>query len=236
MSVKVLYRTSARATGGRDGHSATLDGAVDVNLRQRRKNSAGRRRRRQPRAAVRHRLCRLLHRRHEVRGLAGRTESARRYRRHRNRRHRAALGRRLRPRYRARNLLARRRPAGSRGAADQAQRSLYSEGRRDNVDVQARPVRLGRGFPVRRRPSRRPRPGKLKNFVVYTGSETWAGAIHPVQALREYREKTGIAAKLVVVGMVSNGFSIADPDDGGMLDVVGFDAAARAVNADFIRG
>ncbi len=32
MPVNVLYRTSARATGGRDGHSATLDGAVDVNL------------------------------------------------------------------------------------------------------------------------------------------------------------------------------------------------------------
>ncbi|MCB9947547.1 MAG: organic hydroperoxide resistance protein [Rhodospirillaceae bacterium] len=32
MSVKVLYRTSARATGGRDGHSATLDGAVDVKM------------------------------------------------------------------------------------------------------------------------------------------------------------------------------------------------------------
>lgn len=32
MPVKVLYETSARATGGRDGHSATLDGAVDVNL------------------------------------------------------------------------------------------------------------------------------------------------------------------------------------------------------------
>ncbi len=32
MSVNVLYRTSARATGGRDGHSATLDGAVDVQL------------------------------------------------------------------------------------------------------------------------------------------------------------------------------------------------------------
>jgi lipoyl-dependent peroxiredoxin len=30
--VNVLYRTSARATGGRDGHSATLDGAVDVKL------------------------------------------------------------------------------------------------------------------------------------------------------------------------------------------------------------
>ncbi len=57
-----------------------------------------------------------------------------------------------------------------------------------------------------------------------------------MQALREYRKKTGIAAKLVVLGLVSNGFSIADPDDGGMLDVVGFDAAAPAVIADFIRG
>jgi 60 kDa SS-A/Ro ribonucleoprotein len=35
--------------------------------------------------------------------------------------------------------------------------------------------------------------------------------------------------------MVSNGFSIADPNDAGMLDVVGFDAAAPAVIADFIR-
>ncbi|HVJ53762.1 MAG TPA: organic hydroperoxide resistance protein [Aliidongia sp.] len=32
MSVNVLYRTTARATGGRDGHSATLDRAVDVKL------------------------------------------------------------------------------------------------------------------------------------------------------------------------------------------------------------
>ncbi len=32
MSVNVLYRTSARATGGRDGRSGTLDGAVDVKL------------------------------------------------------------------------------------------------------------------------------------------------------------------------------------------------------------
>ena len=32
MSVNVRYRTSARATGGRDGHAATLDGALDVKL------------------------------------------------------------------------------------------------------------------------------------------------------------------------------------------------------------
>ncbi|WP_118133533.1 organic hydroperoxide resistance protein [Oceanicella sp. SM1341] len=32
MTTSVLYSTAARATGGRDGHSATLDGAVDVKL------------------------------------------------------------------------------------------------------------------------------------------------------------------------------------------------------------
>lgn len=32
MPVNVLYSTSARATGGRDGRSGTLDGAVDVKL------------------------------------------------------------------------------------------------------------------------------------------------------------------------------------------------------------
>jgi 60 kDa SS-A/Ro ribonucleoprotein len=77
---------------------------------------------------------------------------------------------------------------------------------------------------------------KVETFVVYTDSETWHGAIHPVQALRDYREKTGIAAKLIVVGMVSNGFSIADPNDGGCLDVVGFDTSAPNVMADFARG
>ncbi len=76
---------------------------------------------------------------------------------------------------------------------------------------------------------------KVDAFVIYTDSETWAGKIHPVQALRRYRERTGIAAKLVVVGMVSNGFSIADPNDAGMLDVVGFDTATPALIADFIR-
>ena len=70
-------------------------------------------------------------------------------------------------------------------------------------------------------------------FVIYTDSETWAGKVHPSQALRQYRERTGIPARLVVVGMASNGFSIADPGDGGMLDVVGFDTATPEVIADF---
>lgn len=72
-------------------------------------------------------------------------------------------------------------------------------------------------------------------FVIYTDSETWVGQVHPVQALQRYRRETGIAAKLVVVGMVSNRFTIADPDDAGMLDVVGFDTATPAVISDFCR-
>ncbi len=76
---------------------------------------------------------------------------------------------------------------------------------------------------------------KVDVFVVYTDSETWFGQIHPMQALSQYREKMGIRAKLIVVGMTSNGFSIADPDDAGALDVVGFDSAVPAVMADFAR-
>ncbi|HKP53078.1 MAG TPA: TROVE domain-containing protein [Chloroflexia bacterium] len=71
-------------------------------------------------------------------------------------------------------------------------------------------------------------------FVVYTDSETWAGEPHPAQALRHYRDKMGIPAKMVVVGMTSNGFTIADPDDAGMLDVVGFDTAVPQLMSDFV--
>ena len=77
---------------------------------------------------------------------------------------------------------------------------------------------------------------KVDTFLVYTDSETWSGKIHPVQALRKYRDKTGIPAKLVVVGMVSNGFTIADKDDAGMLDLVGFDTASPQLMADFGAG
>jgi 60 kDa SS-A/Ro ribonucleoprotein len=73
-------------------------------------------------------------------------------------------------------------------------------------------------------------------FVIYTDSETWAGQVHPVRALGEYRRKFNPQAKLIVVGMVSNGFSIADPDDAGMMDVVGFDTATPNVLARFVRG
>jgi 60 kDa SS-A/Ro ribonucleoprotein len=73
-------------------------------------------------------------------------------------------------------------------------------------------------------------------FVIYTDSETWAGGIHPAEALRRYRRATGVAARLIVVAMVANRFTIADPDDPGMLDVVGFDASTPEVISGFARG
>lgn len=76
---------------------------------------------------------------------------------------------------------------------------------------------------------------EVDTFVVYTDNETWAGTVHPFQALRDYREKMGRPAKLIVVGMTATNFTIADPNDGGMLDVVGFDTSAPQIMADFAR-
>ncbi|HYW90280.1 MAG TPA: TROVE domain-containing protein, partial [Chloroflexota bacterium] len=74
---------------------------------------------------------------------------------------------------------------------------------------------------------------KVDIFVVYTDSETWYGQVHPVQALQQYRQKMGIPAKLIVQAFVANRFSIADPNDAGMLDVIGFDTAVPALIRDF---
>lgn len=77
---------------------------------------------------------------------------------------------------------------------------------------------------------------EVDTFVIYTDNETWAGNIHPHQALAKYRRHTGIDARLVVVGMTATGFSIADPTDPGMLDVAGFDSAVPQLITEFSRG
>ena len=77
---------------------------------------------------------------------------------------------------------------------------------------------------------------EVDTFIVYTDSETYAGRMHPHEALEKYRKHSGIDARLIVVGMVSNGFTIANKNDSGMLDVVGFDTAAPQVMAQFSRG
>jgi 60 kDa SS-A/Ro ribonucleoprotein len=74
-------------------------------------------------------------------------------------------------------------------------------------------------------------------FVVYTDCETRIVDIQPSEALKQYREHSGIRdAKLIVVAMTSNGFTIADPDDPGMFDMAGFDSAAPEVMREFILG
>ena len=77
---------------------------------------------------------------------------------------------------------------------------------------------------------------EVDTFVVYTDNETWAGQVHPHQALADYRRHSGIPAKLVVAAMTATKISLAVPDDPGMLDVAGFDASVPNLIADFARG
>uniref|UniRef100_A0A914W0A8 VWFA domain-containing protein n=1 Tax=Plectus sambesii TaxID=2011161 RepID=A0A914W0A8_9BILA len=74
-------------------------------------------------------------------------------------------------------------------------------------------------------------------FIVITDSETYFGDIHPSEALKKYRTMMDVKdARLIVMGMVANEFTIADPTDPGMLDVVGFDAAVPQIIHDFVLG
>jgi 60 kDa SS-A/Ro ribonucleoprotein len=73
-------------------------------------------------------------------------------------------------------------------------------------------------------------------FVIYTDNETWAGSIHPIQALNQYRRQVNPDARLVIVGMTANDVTIGDPQDAGVLDVVGFDTAAPGLISEFIGG
>lgn len=74
-------------------------------------------------------------------------------------------------------------------------------------------------------------------FIVFTDSETWVGATHPHQALVDYRKAMALPnAQLIVMGMTATRFTIADPDDAGMLDVVGLDAAVPELVRAFVMG
>jgi 60 kDa SS-A/Ro ribonucleoprotein len=77
---------------------------------------------------------------------------------------------------------------------------------------------------------------EIGGIIVMTDNETYAGSIHPFQALERYRKAMVPDLRQVVVGMTATGFTIADPKDKLSMDVVGFDASAPNVIADFIRG
>lgn len=74
-------------------------------------------------------------------------------------------------------------------------------------------------------------------FIVLTDNDTWSGNGHPHEWLAKYRDRMNKPeAKLVVVAMTPTKFSIADPSDPGMLDVVGFDASVPAIISEFAKG
>lgn len=77
---------------------------------------------------------------------------------------------------------------------------------------------------------------EVDTFMVVTDNETWAGDVHPHQALERYRQKTGIPARLAVAALTPTEFTIADPDDPGSMDVSGFDSNVPGLLADFSRG
>ncbi|RKU31625.1 TROVE domain-containing protein [Candidatus Poribacteria bacterium] len=77
---------------------------------------------------------------------------------------------------------------------------------------------------------------EVDTFVIYTDNETWYGDIHPKTALNMYRQEMERPAKCAIVAMVAKNFSIADPNDAGMLDIVGFDTATPTVLSDFAKG
>lgn len=71
-------------------------------------------------------------------------------------------------------------------------------------------------------------------FVVYTDNDTNSNRKPPSQELQSYRKQSGINAKLIVQAMTADRFTIADPNDPGMLDMCGLDAAAPRIIADFV--
>ena len=74
----------------------------------------------------------------------------------------------------------------------------------------------------------------VDTFIILTDDESWYGEVHPVEALAEYRKRYNPNAKLIAVAMSATDYSIADPNDPGMMDVVGFDAAIPQLVRGFI--
>ena len=77
---------------------------------------------------------------------------------------------------------------------------------------------------------------QIDGFINLTDNETWAGPVHVSTALNHYRRMFVKNARIVVVGMTATQNTVLDPNDPLGLNVVGFDSAAPAIMADFIRG
>lgn len=59
-------------------------------------------------------------------------------------------------------------------------------------------------------------------FIIHTDNDVNTGT-NASELLKKYRAQTGINAKMVVISYLPSKFSIADPNDAGMLDISGLD-------------
>ncbi len=75
----------------------------------------------------------------------------------------------------------------------------------------------------------------VEAFLVLSDNETWAGKMHPAQALAAYRRQVGHPVKVVNVQMAPNHTTVADPADPDALEIVGFDADAPGMVEAFLR-
>ena len=80
-------------------------------------------------------------------------------------------------------------------------------------------------------------------FQISSDYETWAGSMHPHEALENYRQKMGINARMQVVAVAPNEYSFwhykapeSVATDLGVLDVSGFDADVPVLLANHARG
>lgn len=72
------------------------------------------------------------------------------------------------------------------------------------------------------------------SFVILTDNETWAGCVHPSQALAAYRKAVNPRARLVCASMAANDANVVDPDDALSLGCAGLDASLPAIVGEFI--
>jgi 60 kDa SS-A/Ro ribonucleoprotein len=70
---------------------------------------------------------------------------------------------------------------------------------------------------------------------IFTDNESWAGRVHPFQALRDYRQTVGHRVAQIVTALTATNYSVADPSDPDSLDVVGFDSALPNLISSFVQ-
>ncbi|HZV50669.1 MAG TPA: TROVE domain-containing protein [Candidatus Dormibacteraeota bacterium] len=80
----------------------------------------------------------------------------------------------------------------------------------------------------------------LDGIVLYTDEETWAGSVHPIEAISQYRARWERPTKMVTVAMVAHGYTLANrnregrPEDAGAMTAVGMDPNVPALIGEFL--